>query len=147
MGVSTVSFCPMPAVAVAKTSAPYATSGAARFNAPGADVAYALVVTNSGGSPVDLASLALTDTLPANVTFYNGDYDAASPGMGPFQIVAGSSGLTLPSGSAAYSQNGATYGYVPASGYDPSVRAVRVSPTGSLAANSSVTIRFRAQVK
>ena len=40
----------------------------------------------------------LTDILPANVTFYNGDYNAASPGMGPFELTAGTSGVTLPAG-------------------------------------------------
>ena len=81
----------MPAIAIAKTSAPYITTAGSpdRFNAPGSDVAYTLTVTNSGGSPVDLSSLVLTDILPANVTFYNGDYNAGSPGMGPFELTAG----------------------------------------------------------
>lgn len=118
-----------------------------RFNAPGSDVAYTLTVTNSGGSPVDLGSLVLTDVLPANVTFYNGDYDPAVPGTGPFQLTAGSSGVTLAAGGRAYSNNnGSTYAYTPASGYDANVDAVRLTPTGSMAANSSFTIRFRARI-
>ena len=145
-GISELRFCPMPEVAVAKSSTPYATSGVNRFNTPGSDVSYALTVTNSGGSPVDLGSLVLTDALPASVTFYNGDYDPASPGMGPFQLAAGSSGVTLPSGSASYSQNGTSFGYTPAAGYDPQVRALRLVLGGSLAANSSVTVRFRARI-
>ena len=54
-GISQVRFCPMPAIAIAKTSAPYITTAGSpdRFNAPGSDVAYTLTVTNSGGSPVD----------------------------------------------------------------------------------------------
>ena len=95
-GISQVRFCPMPAIAIAKTSAPYITTAGSpdRFNAPGSDVAYTLTVTNSGGSPVDLSTLVLTDILPANVTFYNGDYNAAR-GHGPFELTAGSSGVTL----------------------------------------------------
>ena len=85
VGISRVRFCPMPALAIAKTSAPYITTAGSpdRFNAPGSDVAYTLTVTNSGGSPVDVSSLVLTDVLPANVTFYNGDYNAAVAGHGP----------------------------------------------------------------
>lgn len=148
-GISRVRFCPMPAIAVAKTSAPYITTAGSpdRFNAPGSDVAYTLTVTNSGGSPVDLSTLNLTDVLPANVTFYNGDYNAGTPGMGPFELTAGTSGVTLPAGGRAYSNNnGATYVYTPAAGYDANVDAVRLTPTGSMAANSTFTIRFRARI-
>jgi uncharacterized repeat protein (TIGR01451 family) len=148
-GISQVRFCPMPSLAIAKTSAPYITTAGSpdRFNAPGSDVAYTLTVTNSGGSPVDLSSLVLTDVLPTTVTFYNGDYNSASPGMGPFELTAGSSGVTLPAGGRAYSNNnGSTYVYTPAAGYDANVDAVRLTPSGSMAANSSFTIRFRARV-
>ena len=149
VGISQVRFCPMPAIAVAKTSAPYVTTAGSpdRFNAPGSDVAYTLTVTNSGGSPVDLGSLVLTDVLPPNVTFFNGDYNASSPGMGPFELVAGSSGVTLPAGGRAWSNNnGATYAYTPSAGYDANVDALRLTPSGSMAANSSFTIRFRARI-
>ncbi len=149
MGISRLTFCPMPAVAVAKTSAPYVTTAGSpdRFNAPGSDVAYTLTVTNSGGSPVDASTLQLTDVLPPNVTFYNGDYNASSPGMGPFELTAGTSGVTLPAAGRAYSNNnGSTYAYTPAAGYDANVDAVRLTPTGSMAANSSFTIRFRARI-
>jgi uncharacterized repeat protein (TIGR01451 family) len=149
VGISQVRFCPMPAITVAKTSAPYITTAGSpdRFNSPGSDVAYTLTVTNSGGSPVDLSSLILTDVLPPNVAFYNGDYHASSPGMGPFELVAGSSGVTLPAGSRAYSNNsGATYAYAPGAGYDANIDALRLTPSGSMAANSSFTIRFRARI-
>ena len=148
-GISQVRFCPMPAIAIAKTSAPYITAAGSpdRFNAPGSDVAYTLTVTNSGGSPVDASTLVLTDVLPPNVTFYNGDYNASSPGMGPFELIAGSSGVTLPAGGRAYSNNnGSTYVYTPSAGYDANVDAVRLTPLGSMAANSSFTIRFRARI-
>jgi uncharacterized repeat protein (TIGR01451 family) len=148
-GISQVRFCPMPAITVAKTSAPYITTAGSpdRFNAPGSDVAYTLTVTNSGGSAVDVSTLQLTDVLPTGVTFYNGDYNASSPGMGPFELTAGTSGVTLPAGGRAYSNNnGATYVYTPSAGYDANVDAVRLTPTGSMAANSSFTIRFRARI-
>ncbi len=146
IGIHNISFCPMPAVTVAKSSAPYVTTGANRFAIPGSDMSYSLTVTNSGGSPVDIGSLVLTDPLPANVTFYNGDYDAASPGMGPILVVAGSSGVTLPSSGIQFSTDGSTYSATAAAGYTSAVRYLRLTPTGSLAANSSVTFRFRARV-
>ena len=34
------------------------------------------------------------------MTFYNGDYNPASPGMGPFELTAGTSGVTLPAAGA-----------------------------------------------
>lgn len=146
IGFHNIAFCPMPAVTVAKSSAPVATTGDNRFAIPGSDMAYSLTVTNSGGSPVDIGSLVLTDPLPTNVTFYNGDYDAASPGMGPIQVVAGSSGVTLPSSGIQFSTDGSTYSGTAAAGYTSAVRYLRLTPSGSLAANSSVTFRFRARV-
>lgn len=147
MGVSALSFCPLPVLSVSKSSAPLATTGAERFNVPGTDVVYSLTVTNSGGSIVDLGSLVLTDVLPPNVTFFNGDFDPATPGMGPFELASGSSGVSLPAGGRAYSNNnGASYAYDPASGYDAQVDALRLTPAGSMAANSTFTIRFRARV-
>jgi len=147
VAISTVAFCPMPVVAVTKSAAPYAASGPDRFAAPGSDVAYSLVVTNSGGSPVDAGTIVLSDVLPAGVTFYNGDFNAGSPGMGPFELTAGTSGVTLPAAGKAYSNNGGTsYAYTPATGYDGAVSAIRLSPAGPMAANSSFTIRFRVRV-
>lgn len=142
-----LAFCPLPDVSVTKTSLSFATVGPDRFRIPGADVVYALTVTNSGGSPVDLAGLVLSDPLPAQASFYNGDFDPAVPGSGPFELAAGASGVAIPSGSIAYSSNGTTYAYTPVAGYDPAVRAIRITPSGSLAANSSFTIRFRSRIE
>jgi len=148
MGISKLSFCPVPALSVTKTSAPLDTTGSTRFAIPGADMVYTLTVTNSGGSTVDLNSLILTDALPASMTFYNGDFDSTSPGMGPFQLTAGSSNVTLPASGRSYSNNGGvSYSYTPAAGYDSNVNALRLTPSGTMAANSSFTIRFRAKVK
>jgi len=146
-GISAISYCPMPSIATTKTSAPLATTGIARFNTPGSDVVYTITVANTGGSPVDAASLVLSDTLPANVKFYNADFDSAQAGSDPFLLTAGTSGVTLAAANIAYSSNGSTYGYTPASGYDPNVKAVKFALQGTMAANSSFTIKFRAQVK
>ncbi|HEX8400771.1 MAG TPA: hypothetical protein VF628_03620 [Allosphingosinicella sp.] len=148
ISIHDLTFCPMPVLAVSKSSAPLATSGADRFNAPSSDVVYTITATNTGGSPVDLNGVVLTDLLPAQVTFYNADFDTALAGTDPFVLTAGSSGVTLGGANVAYSNNGgASYAYTPAAGYDPAVNGVRFTPGGSLAANSSFSIRFRARIK
>lgn len=148
-GISALSFCPMPNLTTStKTSAPLATTGPDRFNAPLADVVYTLTVTNNGGSPVDLNGIVLTDALPSTVQYYNGDFDPAAAGADPFQLNAGTSGVTLTASNVAYSNNGGTsYAYAPAAGYDPGVTRIRFSPGGTLAANSSFNIKFRARIK
>lgn len=147
-GISSLSFCPMPSLAMAKSSAPYAATGPDRFNAPLADVVYTLTVTNSGGSPVDLNGLVLTDALPSTVQYHNGDFDPAAPGTDPFQLNAGTSGVTLSAANVAYSNNGGTsYVYIPAAGYDSNVNRIRFSPGGTMAANSSFNIKFRARIR
>jgi len=144
IGIAGISFCPMPQVSVAKTSAPIAGSLGA-FNLPGNDVMYTLTVTNTGGSPVDASSIVLADVLPAGVTFRNTVLD--TPSGTPFSINAGSSGVSLASGSPAYSNNGgSTYAYTPAAGYDANVKAVRITPSGTMAANSSFAISFVARI-
>jgi uncharacterized repeat protein (TIGR01451 family) len=146
-GISAISFCPMPNVTMAKTSAPLGTTGAARFDAPGSDVVYTITVTNSGLSPVDAASIVLVDTLPTQAKFYNADFDTSLSGTDPFYLNAGTSGVTLAAANVSYSSNGTTYGYTPASGYDANVKAVKFLPQGTMAANSSFTIQYRVQIK
>lgn len=147
IGISGVSYCPLPRITVTKTSTPYLASGTNRFAIPGADVIYTFAVANTGGSPVDAATVVLTDILPSNVTFYGGDVDDAGPAAGAFEFTPGSSGLTLPTSGIAYSNNGGTsYAYQATTTYDANVRAIRLTPAGSFAANSSFTIRFRARV-
>ena len=148
--VGAVSWCPMPDLGVTKTSAPFVTTAGDpnRFNVPGADVAYSLTVTNSNSSPIDLNATVLTDILPSTVIFRNSDYDDAGPLTTNFEFLAGSSGLTIAAANLTYSNNGGTsYTYSPAAGYDTNVNAVRINPQGTMAANSSFTIRFRTQIK
>lgn len=148
-GIQSVRFCPMPVVAIAKSSAPASSLGTDpnRFAIPGADVDYTLTVTNSGGSTVDINSALIADILPPNVTFFNGDIDPGTAGTQNFVFAPGSSGLTLAAGNIAYSNNGgASYGYAPTPGYDGNIDALRFSPQGTMAANSSFTIRFRTRV-
>lgn len=150
IGIHDISFCPMPVLALAKTSAPLVTTATdpARFNAPGSDVLYALTVSNTGGSAVDASTIVLDDVLPGQVSFYNGDIDGAGPLTANYEFDAGSSGLTLGTSNLSYSNNGgSSYIYSPVSGYDTAVNALRLRPQGTMAPNSTFTIRFRAQIK
>jgi hypothetical protein len=153
-GIQRISFCPMPAVTVTKTSAPWSDPANGTTNPkliPGADLIYTLTVTNANASNLSGADLpALADVLPSTITFYNGDIDDAGPLTGNFEFVPGTSGLTLTSANIAYSSNGgSTYAYTPAAGYDAAVNAIRFAPTSGTQfnANSSFSIRFRARIK
>lgn len=150
IGIQSISYCPMPVLSVTKASAPFSLVGTDpnRFNIPGADVIYTLTVSNSNSSPVDVGSMILSDPLPPAMTFYNGDIDDAGPLTTNFEFVPGSSGLTFAGANLGYSNNGgSTYAYSPSVGYDAAVNAIRLSPQGTMAANSSFSIKFRTRIK
>lgn len=149
-GLQSISFCPLPALSVLKSSTPFVTAASdpARFNLPGSDVIYTLTVSNANTSAVDLEGTVLLDLLPPQMTFYNGDIDDAGPIATNFEFIAGSSGLTMAPAGLTYSNNGgSSYGYTPAAGYDAAVNGLRINPKGSFAANSSFTIKFRTRIK
>lgn len=144
MGISGITFCEMPEVTFAKTSAPVAgTLGS--FNLPGNDVIYTLTVTNPTGTSIDAGSIVLNDILPANMIFRNAAFDGTT-GL-PVKL-ATSGGLTLAAASVAYRASGGTaFSYAPVAGYDAQVAELRITPAGELAPNSSAVFQFRAQVK
>ena len=148
--ISSISYCPIPQLTFAKSSAPFITAATdpLRFNIPGSDIIYSLTLTNSNSSPIDLNQVILTDPLPAQVSFLNSDIDDAGPLTTNFEFVPGTSGLTFAPANLTYSNNGGTsYGFAPAAGYDAAVNALRFNPQGTMAANSSATVRFRARIK
>lgn len=148
ISIADLAFCPMPKLDVVKSSAAWAPAGPDRFAIPGSDVVYTITVSNTGGSPVDLNGLTLTDPLPPQVTFFNGDFDGAGAGTAVFGFAPGASGVSIPAGALAFSSNGgSSYSYSPSAGYDPAVNAIRFSPTGSMAANSSFSVSFRTRIK
>ncbi len=151
-GVQRVSWCRMPTITMTKTSAPWSDPVNGTTNpkhVPGSDAIYTLTVTNSNASNLDTTDLpALTDLLPPNVTFYNGDMDDGGPLTANYEFLPGTSGLSLaPSGVTYSSSGGAPYSFTPSGGYDANVRGLRFAPTGaSFAANSSFQIRFRVRI-
>ena len=151
ISIHDIKFCTMPDIALTKTVVPWSDPVNGTTNPkmiPGADVIYTLTVTNSGGSAVDLSTTVLSDPLPAGVTFYNGDIDDGGPLTTNYDFNAGTTGLTFGAANLTYSNSGgASYAYTPTAGYDVAVNALRFAPVGSMAANSSFTLKFRARIK
>ena len=152
VGFETVTFCAMPQLTVTKTVAPWSDPVNGTTNPkmiPGSDVNYTITVTNSNASTLDGADLPrLVDLLASTLTFYNGDIDDAGPLTTNYEFIPGTSGLSFAPANVTYSNNGgATYVYAPAAGYDANVNGLRFAPTGTFNANSSFSIRFRAQIK
>lgn len=144
MGIEGLNFCPMPNVSIVKSSTPVADINGA-YNLPGSDVIYALTVTNTGASPVDAATIVLTDMLPNGVTFRNLAYDGTT--SLPVSV-SGGAGVTLATGGIAYAPTGSSvFNLSPTTGYDVLVRGVRITPTGQLPANASFIVRFRARIE
>ncbi|NJS15652.1 MAG: hypothetical protein HC788_14950 [Sphingopyxis sp.] len=140
---------------VAKASSQVEASGDNRFALPGADVFYDIIVTNPANF-IDSGSLIVIDPLPSEMDFLNDDIDGAGPATTPVLFIDGSPSSELSCCTPvqiSYSQfvSGGDFTYVPVAGYDPNVRRIRVTPSGSMAAAllgaTSFQLRFRARIK
>jgi len=116
-------------------------------------VRYDITLTNSGPGTVDAGTLVVTDPVPPNSALY-----VATGSGNPVVFLNGAtpSGLTYNFATqVSYSSVGDagpwTYTPVPdADGFDPAVRALRISPAGTMSAagsgNPSFTIQFRVRI-
>lgn len=146
-----------PTLTATKAVAVYNPLGTTPFAIPGNDVVYSLTVQNSGSGAVDADTVFIVDTLPAEVTFFNGDMDGAGPATGAIYFTQAGAGLTFSLATDVRYSNAAirpsTFGscsYVPLAGYDPNVLHICLNPKGAMAAGSptsSFTAQFRAQIK
>jgi len=145
-----------PTLLATKSVSVYNPAGTTPFALPGNDVVYALTVQNSGSGAIDANTVLVIDTLPAEVTFFNGDMDGAGPATGAINFTQSGSGLTFTlatdvrySNAAARPTTFAGCSYTPIAGYDPNVRHVCLNPKGAMAAGpgSSFTAQFRARIK
>ncbi len=148
---SEVPLCYAPPPTTSKSVATYETVGINRFNIPEADVIYTITVTNPG-TQIDSGTLVVTDPLPPEITFFNGDIDGAGPQTGPFEFVDGGTTSALTCCTApniAYSAQttGSDFTYVPAAGYDPLVKRVRLMPTGAMAPSSTTATSFQIKLR
>jgi uncharacterized repeat protein (TIGR01451 family) len=147
---------PQPSLTIIKTSTVLSdpvngTTNPKRI--PLAVVRYDVTVTNSGPGTVDSGTLVITDPIPADATMY---VSTTSGNPVVFLNGATASGLAYTYAShVSYSSVGASgpWTYTPApdgNGFDPLVRAVRISPAGIMSAagagTPSFTIQFRVRI-
>lgn len=118
---------------------------------PGAVVEYTIRVRNVGNRAVDASSIVILDEMPANLAFSTGApviFTNGSPasGLNTFNQT------TMVQYSSAAGDAG-PFTYVPNGAFDANVRAIRIAPTGTMAAATSgtnqpsFTIRFQARVQ
>jgi uncharacterized repeat protein (TIGR01451 family) len=118
---------------------------------PGALVEYTITVSNAGTSPIDANTVVVSDPLPVELAPY-----VSTAAGAPVTFVDGtpSSGLTFVYGSNVTWSNqlggGAPFAYSPVpdiDGVDSAATGLRVNPVGTMAATSSFSIIFKAQIK
>jgi uncharacterized repeat protein (TIGR01451 family) len=127
---------------------------------PGANVVYAIGVTNQGSGSPDVDSLAVGDPLPPELELFVNGFGGPSPVL--FVNGATASGLSLVFGGLSdalddleFDDGTNTFAYTPSpdgNGYDALVRAIRIRPSGTFAgatgaATPSFELRFRMRVK
>lgn len=126
------------------------------YSTPGNDIIYTISVDNNGTGPVDLDTMLIIDSIPAEIVFYNGDMDDA--GILTSDAVAfdetSSSLLFTYASDVKYSDaivkpaNFAGCTYVPILGYDDNLKHICFNPKGSFAAGgANFTLSYRAQIK
>lgn len=144
-------------VSVTKTSQVWNPGAASAFATPGNDIRYQIVISKPASAGLTKNSLFVVDSLPADVSFYNGDVDDGGPettAIGFSQIGSGvvfnyASDVRF-SSSVSPPGNFAACTYVPSAGYDPNVRHICLNPKGALLGSSSAvsfTVFFRAQIQ
>jgi fimbrial isopeptide formation D2 family protein/uncharacterized repeat protein (TIGR01451 family) len=154
---SFVAEIPQPTLTIVKSTAVISDPVNAAMSPkriPNAVVSYDVVVTNSGPGTVDAGTLVITDAVPADTSMYV----ATSPGN-PVVFANGAtpSGLTFNYAThVSYSSVGEAgpWNYTPApdaNGFDPLVRAIRITPSGVMSAasggnNPSFTLQFRVRI-
>lgn len=135
------------ALVISKSVEVYDPASAGKFALPGEVVVYTLRVQNVTGVTIDDGSIVLEDILPDTLEFYNGDVG----GGGPFLFSDSGSGLACCASEAAYSNStGAphVYGYSPAPGFDPNVRAIRITPASAMNGTpAAFEVSFRMRIK
>jgi hypothetical protein len=133
-------------------------------NLPGATIDQLVTVTNPlGNALVTIRAVSITEVIPPKVVFRVANLNATG---GPVEFLNGNV-LSIPLGSSslsyaygglasttdglAFTKDGTNYDYIPVdngSGYDPLVRGVRVTLTGtSFSTVSGFRLRYRVLLK
>lgn len=142
-----------PELIASKAVDVYAPFSTDMYAVPGSDVIFTLRVEHDSGAAVDSDSMFLVDTLPDEVSFYNGDVDGGGPEVNPVSWSESGSGLTFTyaadvafSNLSARPSSMADCTYTPIPGYDPAVRHICLNPKGAFA-SSGATAYFEAQFR
>jgi len=142
----------------AKKSVAMFSGNASNYSIPGSDVIYTIKVGNEGSGAVDQNSIFFVDTLPPEVSFYNGDIDDGGPLTGVTDFDAGDSDLTFTEATDLGFATGTTAptdmsqcNYAPSAGYDPNVKFICFAPKGTMSegtiTSSTFSVGFRATIK
>lgn len=142
---------------IMKTSSIIDNTGLGQFAIPGNDAVYTITVTNSGTGPSDTDSTFVLDSLPPEVEFFNGDMDGVGPATGPAYFTQNGAGLSFDEATDLKFSNTmlpptvfANCTYVPATGYDPTVRHICFNPKGAMQSGEtapSFTFQLRVRLK
>jgi len=145
---SEVPLCYAPPPTMTKTSTTFETTGVNRFNVPQADVIYTMTVTNPG-TQIDSGAVSITDAIPPQITFYNGDIDDAGPLTTNYQFIDGSTSSGLTCCTVTYSQqtSGIDFSYTPTAGYDPNVKRIQITASGAMAPGSTTATSFQVKFR
>ncbi|MEM1391259.1 MAG: hypothetical protein AAGG45_09280 [Pseudomonadota bacterium] len=145
-------------LSVTKTNQVYSGSQS-DFAIPGNDIVYTLLIESTGSASVDADSVFLVDSLPLEVSFYNGDIDDGGPETGTVTFDERLSGLSFDESTDLRFSNSTTRPasfaectYTPNIGYDPNVRHICFNPKGSLRAgtlmsDTDFTFSFRTRIE
>jgi uncharacterized repeat protein (TIGR01451 family) len=145
-----------PNLSANKTLEVYSGS-ASDYSIPGSEVIYTITANNAGSGPVDGNSIFLVDSLPPEISFYNGDMDDGGPVTGPVLFTDIDSGLTFGIADVGYSTaaaaptNFSQCNASPGAGYQNTVRHICFAPKGTFSEGTitpaSFSVSFRAQIK
>ena len=149
--------CPaIPDLKASKSVAVYDPSSLGLYAVPGNDVIYTITVTNDGAGSVDANTMFLTDKIPDNTTYYNGDIDDGGPELNSVSFTESGSGLIFTyatdiafSNAAAVPANFAACTYTPSVGYDEDIEYICINPKGAFASGTpspSFSISFRTRI-
>ncbi len=152
--------CPrlLPEIVAQKTVETYDPSGSGLYNVPGTEVTYTLSLTNIGTAPTDTDSLFLTDSLPEEVVFFNGDLNGPASGTSPVIFSqTNTSSLSFDAASDLRFSNSTSRpsrftecSYFPSNGHDTQIKHVCFNPKGSLNNGSpapTMSFQFRTKIQ
>ncbi len=147
----------LPIVTVTNSSTLFDDGSSPLFHTPGKDVIFKKTVSRNEAAPISTDTVVIIDSVPASMTFFNGDYDGPGAATSAIGFVNYGSGLTFNiatdirySNAAVAPTSFAACTYTPTAGYDPNVRHICANPKGSFiggAGGSSFELYFRARIK